>query len=563
MTKKESIEFNAKIVPEKPLNDEFTLCKCYVLALGKNRNRSHLSKEAVEDAVPTIYNIPVVGHMYVDENGDYHMGGHDTAIVRDENNKLVLKSVCIPVGVVPADSNIHFENIIDSKGSEVTYQVADVILWTGRYPDIHKAIYSDDIWFGQSMEIDVKAYEPLKDDANYSDITKYSYSALCLLGKSDDAEFHVEPCFPDSRVEPYNFSLDTDEFKQLTTEFKEKLSECFQAIKSEKGGKEELTDEVYSSVLAEYGLAKEDITFETDNMTEEEFREKLDAEFKGADNFDEEPAANNEPEPSASEQEPEKSTEPEVANENVSENPGEEPQPAEQPNEEENNADMAQEPENPEDADAEPQKENFSKASMTYIQKLNQISEAAQTLCEEDYENMKFICYYVNDCDDNYAYLTECKYEDGKSETRNCRVKYEIGEDEKVKFVGEFEDIRTRYLTDEEVDNLEKLRAEYTELKAFQSERLENDRINEYDAVISEFSDLANFEEFSSLVENKMAFESADALREKCYAIRGKFAAVPTVKKPESKLPLDFSNKEKTEPYNGFFSKYPPKRVAK
>ena len=75
--KRESVKFNAKITPVKPLNDEMTLCKCYVMAVGKNRNYSCISKEAVEDALPTIYNIPVVGHMYVGEDGEYHMGGHD------------------------------------------------------------------------------------------------------------------------------------------------------------------------------------------------------------------------------------------------------------------------------------------------------------------------------------------------------------------------------------------------------------------------------------------------------------------------------------------------------
>ena len=35
MTKRYTVEFNAKVTPVKPLNDEFTLCKCYVMALDK------------------------------------------------------------------------------------------------------------------------------------------------------------------------------------------------------------------------------------------------------------------------------------------------------------------------------------------------------------------------------------------------------------------------------------------------------------------------------------------------------------------------------------------------
>ena len=223
--KRESVKFNAKITPVKPLNDEMTLCKCYVMAVGKNRNYSCISKEAVEDALPTIYNIPVVGHMYVGEDGEYHMGGHDFEVARDENNKLIFKSVCVPYGVVPENNDMHFETIIDSMGNEATYLVSNVVLWTGRYPDLFKAVYDENLYFGQSMEIDIKSSEALKDDGRYVDIKEFAFSALCLLGKSKDKEYHVEPCFPDSRIEPYQFSVDS-EFVKLMEEFKEEMKKC-------------------------------------------------------------------------------------------------------------------------------------------------------------------------------------------------------------------------------------------------------------------------------------------------------------------------------------------------
>ena len=37
--------FQTKITPIKPLNEEFTLAQCRVMALGKNRNFSHFSKD--------------------------------------------------------------------------------------------------------------------------------------------------------------------------------------------------------------------------------------------------------------------------------------------------------------------------------------------------------------------------------------------------------------------------------------------------------------------------------------------------------------------------------------
>ena len=39
-TKYTSLKFKAKVKPVEKLNDEFTLCKCYVQGVGKNRNYS-------------------------------------------------------------------------------------------------------------------------------------------------------------------------------------------------------------------------------------------------------------------------------------------------------------------------------------------------------------------------------------------------------------------------------------------------------------------------------------------------------------------------------------------
>ena len=558
--KRETLGFNAKIVPTKPLNEELTLCKCYVLALGKNRNYSHISKEAADNAVPTIYNIPVVGHMYMDEeNGELHMGGHDTVLVRDEDNRLKFKSLCVPFGVVPQQEGIHYEEVIDSKGNKVTYQVADIILWTGRYPELYEAIYSDDIYFGQSMEINVKAFEPLDEDKSYNNIKEFEYSALCLLGKSDDPDYHVEPCFPDSRVEPYHFEANSEKFSELMLEFKSELNECFQAINKEKGGEKRLTSEVCNSVLAEFGLKQEELDFEvTETMTEEELREKL-AAFNQGEKV--EPTTETPVEEFTEESVEEPAEEPEVKEELPAEESAEEITDVESTPEDVEPAEEVIPAEVVEDSDPEPSTDNFSKSdeTLSYNQKMEIIREAVINLYQ--YENGNGVDYYLNDCDDTFAYLTEVKFGDEYAE-RRCRVAYTI-EDNKASFNGEFETMFIKWLTQAEVEELETKRAEYEELKSFKMERLEDDRIKEYNAVVSEFSDLAEFEEFQKLAENIKSFESADALREKCYAIRGKSMVVQTTKKSEMfSVPIERKN-ETPEVYGGFFSKYPPKSGLK
>ena len=233
------VDFTAKIKPVRPLNKGFTLCKCYVMALGMNRNKSNITEDAVTDALPSLFNIPVVGHIYVDEDGKYHMGGHDVKLERDPDGKFKFQVLTVPYGVVPETNNVNYEEITESNGTKKTYLTADIILWTGRYPELNETIYNENLFWGQSMEIEAAEVSRNKDDNNYIDVKRFTFSGLCLLGKSDDENYHYEPCFPEAKVEPYKFALG-DDFAAKFEDMKKELSLCFNNFN--KGGKE-LEDE--------------------------------------------------------------------------------------------------------------------------------------------------------------------------------------------------------------------------------------------------------------------------------------------------------------------------------
>ena len=295
-----SITFKAKVKPIKPVNEEFTLCKAYVMGLGVNRNFSYISREATDAALPTLGYCPVVGHLIRKEDGTYYMGSHDYTITEDWE----LKSITVPYGVVVEDS-FDYEDV-EEFGETVTYLTANIILWTGRYEDLNSAIYSDDFYFNQSMEINPKQWRNYKEDSNYTDIVDYSFSALCLLGKADsestnghtDENEHSEPCFISASVIPVEFSK--SEFAEAMNEMKEKLSFCLKNqssttvtdvtmevdIDKNNGGstmaeeiKNEVVDEVTETVVEETleetventveDVAEEVVEETTDETTEE------------------------------------------------------------------------------------------------------------------------------------------------------------------------------------------------------------------------------------------------------------------------------------------------------
>ena len=268
-----SLKFKAKVTPIEKINDEFTLCKCYVQGVGKNRNFSYMSKENIQRCLPTLSYAPVVGHLIdkLDEDGnptgEKYMGGHDYYIDDDWN----LKSACVPYGVVKEDS-FEFETVKEYEDEiETEYLTAEVILWTGRYPELMEAIYSDDFYFNESMEISVSEYRPYEEDSNYTELTDFTYSALCLLGKADDktSPEHTEPCFVESKVIPVQYSLEREEFSKVMGELKNELAFYFNKDNTE-GKEDEVVENEKEEVIETVEEVNEESTEEVvENTTEE------------------------------------------------------------------------------------------------------------------------------------------------------------------------------------------------------------------------------------------------------------------------------------------------------
>ena len=455
-----SIQFKAKLKPIKPINNELTLCKAYVLALGKNRNRSNITEDAVIGALPTLFNIPVVGHVFTDADGGYRMGGHDMKVEKDEDGKFKFKSLCVPFGVVPVQDNVQYEEIEES-GEKRKYLVADVILWTSRFPELKEAIYSEDVYFGQSMEIKPCAIARNKEDKQYTDINKFTFSALCLLGKSDDEEFNYEPCFPGARVEPYKFALD-EGFALLFEEFKKELKSCFGAQdNAANGGKEEMNDKEQAGVPEQAAGA--------------------------ADN-------------------------------------------------------------------------GISAFAATYEGKRRALLSALDKIGQSG-EDL-YIRYYLADFDDKFAYTERSTFTKAGSAFTKGRLAYTMNGDETaVVSADSFETMIVKWLTADEAAALDKQRDEHAELTEYKAKKTKAEREFKFAAVIDEFSDLAEDEAFKALAQDRMAFASEDALREKLFALRGKKVVLNPVK-TEMKVPvgLEPAAADNDEPYGGFISKYSNKK---
>ncbi len=224
--KNQTLNFTSKLSGFEIVNQEFTRCKCYMLATGDNANGSDITLESVKKAMSRgeFDNKPVIAHLYKDEDsGVWRVGGHDSRWVIT-NTSVEIINECIPFGIIPESSGLQLEEVLEPDGITVnTYLTCNILLWTGRF-NIMDAAYNDDIYFNQSCEITVNEYHWKENDVIAID--DFTFSALCLLNKSDDASKNVRPCFPSCRVEKIKgFSVNTEKFQQNFEMMLEKLGQ--------------------------------------------------------------------------------------------------------------------------------------------------------------------------------------------------------------------------------------------------------------------------------------------------------------------------------------------------
>lgn len=214
----------AKISDFSILNSKLTRGRCRIMYTGRNRNYTDITEDALNKLIDRkgYANIPVVAHLYKGDDGKWRVGGHDSKFVITSEGFEIINET-IPFGTIPEDCNPAFEEVTESSGEVKRYFCVDVILWTHRY-NIMDATRSDELWFNQSMEIEINSSNYDRD--GYCIIDDFDLSALCLLNHDPyNKENEVEPCFPSAGVNKFSIDKFKQEFKDMYTELKNFMKE--------------------------------------------------------------------------------------------------------------------------------------------------------------------------------------------------------------------------------------------------------------------------------------------------------------------------------------------------
>lgn len=218
--------FSSKVYNIEKINPFFSKVKIYVMYEGFNRNGSYLDRNAINKAIPTIYNIPLVGEFLANEQ---NFGGHGANVVKNDDGQYELTLSTRPYGLVPESAQIYWEVVQEEDGTEREYLVVDgALLWTARYPELYTIL--DEGYYGQSMEIElINAKYSIVEGQEVLNIQDFIFTAFCLLGIDKDSDMfgHVPPAFESSKVVAYSLDKDsfTSQFNQMVDELKFTLTE--------------------------------------------------------------------------------------------------------------------------------------------------------------------------------------------------------------------------------------------------------------------------------------------------------------------------------------------------
>ena len=246
---------NPEFINLEPLDISPMISKCEikVMYLGKNRNRTMMTKDVAADMAKTLRGNPIVG-CYKEDVGDFRDHGEKITIDADGIHFNVETQ---PYGFVAPDAKVWFQKFVDTNdfGEEVEreYLMTEGYLWTGQYEVCQSVI---DEGKSQSMEIDEKTLEgkwdySASDDMEYFIISDGMFSKLCILG--DD----IEPCFEGASITAPNisakFSKQENNNENVIKTLYSMMSQLTYALK----GGEEMANENEKTVTTEEPVVQE------------------------------------------------------------------------------------------------------------------------------------------------------------------------------------------------------------------------------------------------------------------------------------------------------------------
>lgn len=462
-----------------------TLQSCHIL---ENINDSYISRESMEDALPSFSNRPILAYIYKDKNGDYQFRDHTMHL--DEDGEVVYDEQ--PVGVVPESCDAHLEY---DEEKDKTYVVVNGLIFA-EYSKAYEILCREEEC---SVSVELEIRELSFDAKNKLLVLEnFFFNGVTILGRWENGQ-KVEPGMAGSNIRLADFKAKNNKtFSQENVlSMLEEINNKIDRLQNTNFQRKEDNAQVnkFEELLAKYSKTAEDITFDYEGISDEEL-EKAFAEAFESSTSEPTSAENEEANPSA---------------------------------EGEGATSTADESTVIEGAEGETTESNFSK---TFELSHDDIRCGLYTLLLP-YEETDNTYYYISKVFDTYFIYESW---DGDKVYRQNYAK----EGDNVKFVGDRVHLNIEYLTDNELATLTEMRSNYTKFEEISAKLAKyEDEPKKMELLEStDYANLADSKDFIELKEEKNHFDlSIDELRKKCddmlleYAKKTTFSAKATQNK--------------------------------
>ena len=243
---------------------------------GKNRNKSGITDENMEKYKYTFKGRPILGAIYKTDTGEYEFRAHDMKIIDDGEDIEYIEQ---PIGVISQTEDPYLE--YDKKEDKNYLMVSGTI-----FSDYSKA--ADILERRRTCKCSVEiAVEELSYncDEDYLSIDKFRFSGVTILGYEQDGVTEIQEGMKGSKITIDDFSekknsMFSADCQDKLIEVLDKLNMTLESFNnkthSEKGGEKVMNK--FEELLAKYSKTADEVTFEYENLSDEE----LEVAFKEA-----------------------------------------------------------------------------------------------------------------------------------------------------------------------------------------------------------------------------------------------------------------------------------------
>lgn len=466
-----------------------------------NRNGSYISEDSMKAAMPSLKYSPLLANIHQLDDGTWDFHSHDYHIEKDEDGNENVVYDEKQVGTFTADEPyLEYDKKMDK-----TYVVARVAI-PESYTRCADIIREKN---GTKVSCELIIYEcSYNAKEKYLQLDNFEFAGCTCLGSEKDGTPIGEGMLG-SKITLEDFSEENNsliKFNEKMVELQARLEKletaCFDNKKdnSKEGGNENLSK--FEELCQKYEKTVDDITFDYKNMSDDELVEAFAKVFDETDSADD--GSEGDSTPSGNETDTGETVEGE--NNHTEKNP------------DESEKGDTTEDETPFIDDDESKKKVNNALTRTFEISHDDIRYALYNLLSS-YEDVDNEWYYITGVYDSYFVYEN--WDGGKIYGQ----KY-TKDNDNVAFDGERYSLHKTYLTDSEYAEIESMRSNYAELKAFKENVEKNELHSKKESLLADekYSVLSDNETFAELKKN-MDNYSLDDLETKAKVIFADYVA--------------------------------------